>query len=267
MLRITQDIAAPACYIARMSDQTARAPNPDADAPATRPERLREIDLYAPVKAFLAAQGYEVKGELRSCDVVARRGDDPVLIVELKTAFGLPLVLQGVARLSMTDTVYIAFAEEGAGAWRRRRREAMALCRRLGLGVLVVSFRPGRPALVEPALDPGPYAPRKNTRRATLLLREFERRRGDPTPGGGSRRPIMTAYRQDALRCAAFIAEHGPTRPKTLRDAGAAPAPGRLLQRDVYGWFLRLERGVYDLSPAGRLAVAAEGDGSSSLRD
>ena len=45
-----------------------------------------ETSLYAPVKAFLEAQGYQVKAEVRHCDVVARRGDEPPVIVELKTA-------------------------------------------------------------------------------------------------------------------------------------------------------------------------------------
>lgn len=36
----------------------------------------REQDLYAPVKALLEAQGYEVKGEVGAADVVAIRGGE-----------------------------------------------------------------------------------------------------------------------------------------------------------------------------------------------
>jgi hypothetical protein len=32
---------------------------------------VRESDLYPPVKAFLEAQGYEVKGEIGGCDACA----------------------------------------------------------------------------------------------------------------------------------------------------------------------------------------------------
>ncbi len=47
---------------------------------------LRETELYAPVKAWLEAQGFEVKSEVGAVDVMARRpGEDPV-IVELKPA-------------------------------------------------------------------------------------------------------------------------------------------------------------------------------------
>ncbi len=67
-----------------------------------------EADLYQPVKLFLEGQGYDVKGEVRGCDVVARRGDEKLLIVELKLRFNLQLVLQGVERLALTDQVYLA---------------------------------------------------------------------------------------------------------------------------------------------------------------
>jgi len=34
---------------------------------------MLETDLYPPVKAFLEGQGYDVKGEVQDCDVVAIR--------------------------------------------------------------------------------------------------------------------------------------------------------------------------------------------------
>ena len=211
-------------------------------APRARP---LETDLYAPVKALLEAQGYDVKGEVRGCDLVAVRGDEPPVVVELKRAFGLGLVLQGIDRLSMTDAVYLA-----VGAWPKRPRDSKKLCRRLGLGLMVVAD-----ARVEIVLDPLPYQPRKNARRAGRLLGEHQRRVGDPTVGGGTRRPIMTAYRQAALRCASMLAAQGPMKPAALRDAAAVPKAAAILTRDVYGWFERVARGVYALTPTGHAAL------------
>ena len=65
--------------------------------------------------------------------------------------------------------------------------------------------------------------------------------------------PIMTAYRQRALACAALLVE-GPRRPRDLR--AAVPDAAKILLRNVYGWFARTERGVYALTPAGRDALA-----------
>jgi hypothetical protein len=71
----------------------------------------------------------------------------------------------------------------------------------------------------------------------------------------------MTAYRQEALRCAARLERSGELR--AIRAEGDVPHAGRILQSDVYGWFERVERGVYMLSPRGRLAL--EEDRPTSL--
>lgn len=202
-----------------------------------------ESDLYAPVKALLEGQGYVVKGEVRGCDVMAVRGAEPPVIVELKRVFGLSLVLQGVDRLTVSDRVYLA-----VGQWPKRMRNVRKLCRRLGLGLMVVVAE--RADIV---LDPVPYRPRLDKRKAGRLLGEHARRVGDPNRGGSSTRvPMMTAYRQEALRCAELLARNGPMKLAAVRAAAEAPRAAIILQQDVYGWFERIERGVYTLSPAGR---------------
>ncbi len=212
---------------------------------------MAETDLYLPVKRFLEAQGYVVKGEVKNCDVVALRGEEAPVIVEMKTGFSLQLLLQGVDRQSMTDAVYLAFGPPK----RRQRSDIVKLCKRLGLGVLVVTGD-----FVEPLADPAPYQPRRNIRRATMLLKEFAHRVGDPNVGGSTRRPRMTAYRQDALRLVAHLAASGPTKVRVLRgETGVTRAAG-ILQNDVYGWFLREGRGVYGLSPKGLGATETFGE-------
>jgi len=206
-----------------------------------------ESDLYAPVKALLEGQGYSVKGEVRGCDVVGIRGDEPPVIVELKRTFGLGLVLQGVDRLALSDTVYLAI-----GAWPKNMRNVKKLCRRLGLGLMIVGAK-----RVDVLLDPAPYAPRKNNRKIGRLLGEHARRVGDPNRGGSSTKvPMMTAYRQAALRCAELLARNGPMKVAALRVAGDAPNAAAILRNDVYGWFERVERGVYALTPEGKRGLS-----------
>ena len=206
-----------------------------------------EAALYGPVKRFLEAQGYEVKGEVRGCDLVARRGDEPPVIVELKLRFNLALVLQGIDRLAVSERVYVAVPRPPRTA-RGLAPEAPAvrrLCRRVGLGLIVVGR--GTVAVVE---EPVPYRPRQARQRAARLIAEFDRRAGDPNVGGSSRAPVVTAYRQDALRCASALAASGAMRLAELRAATGIADAARILQRDVYGWFARLRRGTYALSAA-----------------
>jgi hypothetical protein len=213
----------------------------------------RESDLYPPIKAFLEAQGYEVKGEIGGCDAVGTRGAEPPVIVELKLQFNLALVLQGVDRLSLTDRVYLAVARprgrRGAGAC-VYHRDVRKLCRRLGLGLLTVDTRS---TAVEVLVDPEPYRPRRKTKRLGRLLGEHARRVGDPNRGGVTRTPIVTAYRQEALRCALLIRDGQRTNLKALRETGVVPNAASILQRDVYGWFQRVARATYALTErAGR---------------
>lgn len=207
----------------------------------------REQDLYAPVKALLERQGYTVKGEVGAADVVARRGDEPPVVIELKLRFSLALFHQAIARLKLTDLVYVAVPRPGGRTGRRALRDNLALCRRLGLGLITVRTD-GR---AEVQCDPGPYAPRNSRARAERLLREFDRLAGDPNAGGATRHGIVTAYRQDALRCAAHLAEHGTCRGFEVAVATGVAAATRLMRDNHYGWFERVGTGLYALTGSG----------------
>jgi hypothetical protein len=216
--------------------------------PSTKPLKMREADLYPPVKAWLEAQGYAVKGEVGAADVVGRRGDDPLVIVELKVGFSLALFHQGVARQAVTDIVYLAVPDGP----RRGLKDNIALARRLGLGVLTVRARDGH---LTCHCDPGPFAPRKSKKKAERLVKAFDRMRGDPNAGGATRHGIVTGYRQDALACARFLAVHGPTRAAKVAEWCEVPEARRIMADNHYGWFARVARGVYDLTETGRIGL------------
>jgi hypothetical protein len=203
---------------------------------------MPETDLYLPIKRHLEAQGYTVKGEVKSCDVVAVRGDELPLIVELKNAFNLQLLFQAMDRLAMTEHVYVAVARPKRGV----SSSAMKLCRRIGLGLIVVTSA----GSVEVLVDPVPYAPRVNTRKRGLLLKEFNARSGDPNVGGSTRKPVMTAYRQDAMKCAEHLRKLGPQRIRDVKAATGVDRAANILRDNVYGWFLKVERGVYGVRAA-----------------
>jgi hypothetical protein len=208
----------------------------------------RESDLYGPIKGYLVKQGYEVKGEVGAADLVARRGDDPLLIVELKLRPSLSLYHQAIARLTVTNHVYIAIPKPSGRSARRMLKDNHAMCRRLGLGFITVRQN----GHVEVQCDPGPYAPRQNKKRAAKLLRAFEALRGDPNEGGATRHGIVTAYRQDALRCAAYLVETGPEKGALVAKATGVAKATTIMRDNHYGWFERVETGVYGLTEAGR---------------
>ncbi len=207
----------------------------------------REQDLYPPIKALFERQGYTVKGEVGAADVVACRGDEPPVIVELKVGFSLSLYHQAITRLSVTDLVYIAVPKPTGKTARRALKDNTAMCRRLGLGLITIRTD----QRVEVQCDPGPYAPRKSKKRANRLLREFDRLTGDPNAGGATRHGIVTAYRQDALRCAAHLAEAGPSKGSDVAKASGVGNATRLMADNHYGWFERVSKGIYGLTDQG----------------
>ena len=223
---------------------------------------MSEVELYGPVKRFLEDQGYVVKGEIGACDIVAIRGDEAPVVVELKERLNLALVLQAVDRLAVSEAVYLAFriGKGHSASWRSRKKQVKSLLRRVGLGLLTVSAK----GKVVPVLDPAPYRPRVNGVRRERLLREFAERIGDPEAGGSASRPRLTAYRQDALRCARVLVDADVLKLAGIRELAGVERAGPILQANHYGWFDRVKPGYYTLSPKGRQELP---DWSHALED
>lgn len=225
---------------------------------------LCETELYQPIKSLLEGQGYVVKSEIGAVDVMALAdGADEPVIVELKTGFSLSLFQQAVARTRVTDCVYIAVPKRTTKAFRAALRSNLALCRRLGLGLILVRLRDG---FCEVLADPGPYRPRKSKSHKKALLREFAKRLGDPNKGGATRSGLMTAYRQDALRCVAALQDKTAAAPRYVAQATGVTNARNIMADNHYGWFVRVSRGVYALSPKGLEAATTFNRAMADLR-
>ncbi|WP_239614957.1 DUF2161 domain-containing phosphodiesterase [Cohnella mopanensis] len=247
-----------------------------------------ETELYPPVKGFFTERGYEVKAEIRGCDLVAYRADeaDPI-IVEMKKTFTLPLLLQGVDRQKTGATVWLAVERNRTkrGAHNQRFTEITALCRRLNLGFLTVTFFRTKSAIIEvwcepagisgfaaaaspvsgnrvaetpPLYQTAPTGRRKA--KAAKLLKEFHARSGDYNVGGSTKRKLITAYRERAIQCALALDCHGPSAPRQVRDWTHCPTAASQLQQNYYGWFRRVKKGVYELTPSGKAALLQYSD-------
>ena len=212
-------------------------------------QKIRETDLYEPVKIFFESQGYEVKSEIYGCDVVAIKDSNLIAIIELKTKFSLELVLQGVERLSVSGIIYLAILEGPRSGLKKRLNKIIKLCRILGFGILLVTLTKNTGGYVTQILGPIPNRP-GNQKKSNRLLKEFKNRHGDPNTGGSTAMPLMTAYKQNALRIVNGLANGCKTIPE-LRNKTGVHNTASILQRNFYGWFSRVDRGVYGLSSTG----------------
>lgn len=217
---------------------------------------IAETDLYPPLRAWLEQQGYTVRAEVHHCDVAAARGDELVLI-ELKRSLTLALLAQAARRQKATPSVYVALPRPAhKQRWLGQHRDAVHLLRRLELGLLLIGLAPGKPP-VEVLFHPTPFQQQRRRRLQRAVLAEMGQRSGDYNQGGSTRRKLMTAYRENAIHLACCLQRLGPSSPKALRALGTGEQTRSILYRNVYGWFERVDRGVYALSAQGAREIKA----------
>lgn len=224
---------------------------------STRVARVIETDLYYPVREFLISKGYKVNGEVKNCDIIAVKGEE-LLAVELKSGFNATLLIQATKRQRVADKVYIAVPMPKKGVFTRKWKDICYLVRRLELGLMVVSFLKSGPR-VEVVLDPAPFRSAQNQRsnkQRKKIITEINGRHSDLNLGGSSRRKIMTAYKENAIMILCYLKKCGPLSPRQLRELGTGPKTGPILQKNYYGWFERVSKGLYRISSEGDRILA-----------
>jgi len=252
--------------------------------------KIYEKELYVPVRNYLIQQGWDVKGEVKYCDVAAVK-DDIFLVVEMKTSLNLDVILQAAIRQRTADIVYIAVPKNSRILFTKRWKNILYLLRRLEVGLLLVDLKfkshiTGEAKIekaaadkqkannagggdiklentgddkvkVEEVLEPKPFSRdmsrRLSGKKRNLMLKEFNARYGDYNTGGVSGERLVTAYRELALQIAALLERNGRLSIKELKALGTDnKKTAKLLQDNFYGWFQRVSRAVYELSEKGK---------------
>jgi hypothetical protein len=210
--------------------------------------KYKETDMYEPIKRLLISQGFNVKGEVRGCDIAAVR-DDTLWVVEMKLSFNITLLYQAMERKKLTEWVYIAIPRP-----RRTRdkhyRGMQRILKKLEIGLITVSIDSALP-IAEIILFPDGKS-LKDTQAGALVKREVAGRTTD-TIGGSTKTKVNTAYRERNVRIACLLERHGALRGADLiKSHGCEKDANAILRTSFYGWFTRVSTGLYTLSPAGR---------------
>lgn len=216
--------------------------------------KLKEEDLYYPVKHYLSELGFFVKSEVKNCDVIALK-EGIILGVEMKLSLNLDVILQATIRQRVVDYVYIAIPKKNKILYTKRFKNLQYLLRRLEIGLLLVSFYNDN-FKVEEYLKPKPFSRDKSMRLSNKkrngLVKEFNERSGDFNIGGSVRKKLVTAYREKAIHIMALLIEHESLSIKELKRLGTdKEKTSKILQDNHYGWYKRISRGVYILSDKG----------------
>ncbi len=214
---------------------------------------MLESDLYPPIRDYLETHGYQVQAEVKNCDIIATK-DDELIVVELKTSVNMTLLVQATQRQTIADSVYVAVPspKRQNRHWRGIKR----VIKRLELGLLEVSCGPmGTKVLKQ--FDPLPAQRRKVTRTRKAIIQEVAGRSGSYNTGGVNKQKLMTAYKENAILIACFLNHIGPSSSKTLKLLGTGEKTYSILVNNHYGWFQRIERGVFQITDQGAVEASS----------
>lgn len=215
-----------------------------------------EVDLYEPVKMYFTELGYAVYGEVKDCDVVVLK-EDELIIIELKLTINLTLLIQATKRQRMTDQVFITIPKPNAHLRSQKWRDLFYLVRRLELGLIFVTFEYEK-GFAEVIISPGSFDRKKSMqlskKRKSSVLKEIEGRSGDFNVGGSHQTEIISAYKESCIHIASCLKRHGQLSPKALKEMGTDEKTSAILSENYYGWFERVERGIYVISEQGQAA-------------
>lgn len=211
--------------------------------------KILETDLYGPVRDYLVAQGYTVHSEVKHCDITAVKGEE-LVVVELKTSFNLKLLAQTVKRQRVADSVYVAIPKPKGGRRNAAWRDMCLLLRRLEAGLIIVKLDNAEPGL-EVVFHPNTFdrlrSMQKGKKVRRSIIREAEARYGDFNKGGSTRQKLVTVYRENSIHIACCFMKFGRLSPARLKKLGTSPKTPSILSKNFYGWFNKVDRGVYDL--------------------
>lgn len=213
-------------------------------------KKILEKDLYRPVANFLLEQGFDVRSEVKNCDIMAVRGEEIVLI-ELKRNFQMKLLYQAIDRQTMSDQVYVCIPRPTKAQNDSQWRNMLRLLKRLDLGLITVAMD-SPVKMVNVHLEPDQGMGRKNKKKKSALLREFEGRTEEMNEGGMSRKKVVTAYMEQAIEMLCVVERLGKTSAKELKSFGYDTKQTSILSKNFYHWYEKVSKGIYTVGKEGK---------------
>lgn len=211
---------------------------------------MTEKELYPPVRDLFEKRGYKVNAEVKDCDMTAVK-DDEFVIIELKRNMTVTLLAQGLRRQKTGADVFVAIPKPKNYSF-NKFRQVFSVLKKLELGLIFVSLR-GEYSFAEIVFEPKPYTSTyKNYKKRKEIMNEIEGRTIDTNTGGVTGTKIVTAYTEKCIKIACILDMYGELSPKQIRDYGGADNTPTILKSNAYGWFRKIDRGIYGITDKGR---------------
>ena len=214
-----------------------------------------EADLFEPVKVYFEERGAKVYAEVRGNDVVLEQ-DGLYFGLELKKTFNLELIYQLLHRRGLFHGQY-AVIQVVNGSF-RNRSQAMMLLSALGFGLIGVEFLKTKTKVsLMMQCSKQEKSIQINGKKRLRMISEITNRFMEYGRGGVQSGSELSSYRQRALFALWLIQMRGAIRPKDLDLCFPGKRVGNMLQQNLYGWFLKINRGTYTATDAGLTSYKA----------
>ena len=183
------------------------------------------------------------------------KGEEHVA-VELKVDLDFKALRQAALRQKYVETVYIAIFKPKS-LRNTAYRDKLYLLKRLGIGLLLVSKRSLEVQVAnEPLVTELSVYQKQNRNKKEKLTAEFSKRRTKNNVGGVRGEKLISAYREDALLVLDACAElGGEVKGREVRKLCNIEKTADILRSNYYGWFEKIETGVYRVTDAGYAAL------------
>ncbi|MGN1318201.1 MAG: DUF2161 family putative PD-(D/E)XK-type phosphodiesterase [Lachnospirales bacterium] len=200
-----------------------------------------ETELYFPINDYFTKLGFKVDAEVKDCDIVAIK-DNTVVICELKRGFTIELIYQLVQRKKLTPYVY-AVIPRPKNLRSKSFTKKLDILKALDCGLMVVLNSTKR---VDIILEPRGEDTSKNKLMRKGVEKEAAIRKTKLNLGGQSKRKIVTAHKESLIATICYIEKYGEINTRKCKDNIK-----NILQRNHYGYFIRLRNGVYTVNEEG----------------
>lgn len=213
-------------------------------------KKFTEAEMYPPVREYFERLGYVMQAEVNGIDAVAVK-DDEMLLFELKKSFNVKLLFQAMDRLRISPNVYTVIPRP-KNSRSSEFINTKQIISKLGLGLVTVAMDSPVKS-VDVIIEPEELKKvRTNNRKKASVKKELDGRSLNVNTGGTSKKKILTAFRERSIRIACVMYVNGEvSAAKLVKEYKCDKDAHGIINRNVYGWFKKVRRGVYDLSDEG----------------
>ncbi len=215
-----------------------------------------ESDLYEPVKKLFIEMGFDVRSEVKDCDIVAVKQENTI-VAELKKSFNITLVYQLLQRQTFCKNVYAVIPRPKKGAKDKNWKNMLKLCKRLDFGVITVAID-SPTKLAQIICSPEGITKITNYKQKKSVEKEMVLRSEDFNKGGINCKKIVTVYREKAIKLLCVLKKEKTLTSAKLKELGYDKSEYSVLYNNFYKWFTKIEKGVYCISEEGEKALINE---------